>query len=204
MARSGTPVGPDAPAGRPGAPAAGGWPAFGGWQGGSLGAIDHGGDPSFGPAMTPAPKAATFRSGRASRSAAARAAGDEGGPPWAPAPEPGRTIGPRPMAPGGLFAPDPGLGIRVPGDMTGLPATPPESPPPGFGFIASPPAPDLISPPPVTQQSADFAAAPVPLDYAPPAGFSSLWDLAATDVFPAVSEPDPTGTDVGDGEAPVA
>jgi hypothetical protein len=205
---------PGAPAARPGAPAPGGWPAFGGWQGGSLGEIDHAGDPSLGPAMMPAPKAATSRSGRASRSAAARASGDEGGPPWAPAPEPGRTIGRLPMTPGGLFAPDPGPGIRVPGDMTGLPATPPEPQPPGFGFIASPPAPDLISPPSATipgftQQSVDFAAAPVPLDFAPPAGpagsgpaagFSSLWDLAATDVFPAVSEPDPTEPDAGEGE----
>jgi hypothetical protein len=249
---------PGTPAARPGAPAAGGWPAFGGWQGGSLGEIDHAADPPPGPAMMPAPKAATSRSGRASRSAAARASGDEGGPPWAAAPEPGRTIGPLPMTPGGLFAPDPGPGIRVPGDMTGLLATSeytppsfgpesqppgfgPESTPPGFGFIASPPAPDLISPPTATiggftQQSVDFAAAPVPLDYAPPAGptdfgppagptdfaspagpahfaapagpagsgptagFSSLWDLAATDVFPAVSEPDPTEPDAGEGE----
>ena len=50
-----------------------------------------------------------------------------------------------------------------------------------------------------TRQSLGFAAAPVPVDYAaPPAGPgaetavaadpSYIWDLAATDVFPAASE----------------
>jgi len=42
-----------------------------------------------------------------------------------------------------------------------------------------------------TRQSLGFAAAPVPTDYAaPPADPTSIWDLAATDVFPVAADPD--------------
>jgi Subtilase family len=77
--------------------------------------------------------------------------------------------------------------------------------PPGADAPA-PTGPDLP-----TRQSLDFAAAPVPADYAappsaragphghpaavPPADPSYIWDLAATDVFPAAPGPGPaTGT----------
>ena len=54
-----------------------------------------------------------------------------------------------------------------------------------------------------TQESLDFAAAPAPGDYAasetPAPGFSSLWDLAATDVFPTTSAADKDPGEPGEG-----
>jgi Subtilase family len=235
----------------PGPAAAGGWPAAGGWQGGSVGEIAH----SFGPPrpiMTPALKTA-----RTARTA------NPSGPPWAPAPEPERTIGPLPAVANSALPPDPGPGIRVPGDMTALPTVPPDAPRPApFDFTMSP-DPDFPPRPAVTQdpglaafpdfparpnlparQSLGFAAAPVPVDYAPqaldftvpsraaglvlsadtnpagPAGPASpaspqasrtgpaadpsyIWDLAATDVFPAAATPgtpEAPGAVPGDGD----
>ena len=207
----------------------GGWAATGGWQGGSnLGEMQPPTAEPFRPVIAPAPKPA--------RTAAPAPAG----PPWAPAPEPERTFGPLPSVPNSAFPPDPGPGIRVPGDV---PAVPPGGMLPSpFDVSASPdpdfpprPAPDgepgLGRP---TRQSLGFAAAPVPVDYAPPqapdftvpsraAGLvlsgdtapsgaggpsaavaapgpapvsggpaedpSFIWDLAATDVFPAAGDP---------------
>lgn len=152
--------------------------------------------------MTPVPKAA-------SATRRARASGP-GAPPWAPAPEPERTIGsvPLPMAPTRSFSPRNGPGLRVPGDMATRPAVAdPDGPAtipdfaelPGFPAPAAPSQPAFPSQPAATQRGLDFAAAPVPGDYAAPAapapGFSSLWDLAATDVFPAL-----TGSDEDPGE----
>ena len=172
-----------------------------------------------------------------------QAAPSPAGPPWAPAPEPERTFGPLPSVPNSAFPPDPGPGIRVPADVPAMPAVPPGGMLPSpFDVNASPdpdfpprPAPDgepgLGRP---TRQSLGFAAAPVPVDYAPPqapdftvpsraAGLvlsgdtapsaargpsaavaapgpapvsagpaedpSFIWDLAATDVFPAAGDP---------------
>jgi len=232
------------PAGRPGlAPAGpattGGWPAAGGWQGGSVGEIAHSSGAPYRPVMTPAPKPAKT----------AKPAASPSGPPWAPAPEPERTIGPLPVVANSALPPDPGPGIRVPGDMAALPAVAPDSLPPApFDFAASP-DPDFPPRPVVSddpglaavpgfagrpdlpvRQSLSFAAAPVPVDYAPPqapdftvpsraAGLvlsadtsatparpagparpqapasaadpSYIWDLAATDVFPAAVNLDP-------------
>ena len=128
--------------------------------------------------MTPAPKPAKT----------ARPAASPSGPPWAPAPEPERTIGPLPVVANSALPPDPGPGIRVPGDMAALPAVAPDSLPPApFDFAASP-DPDFPPRPAAgddseparhpglprprsdlpARQSLGFAAAPVPVDYAPP------------------------------------
>ena len=209
----------------PGPSGTGGWAATGGWQGGSsLGEMQPPPAEPFGPVIAPAPKPA--------RTAAAPA-----GPPWAPAPEPAHTFGPLPSVPNSALAPGPG--IRVPGDVPAMPAGPPGAMLPApFDVNASPdpdfpprPAPDAEPGPGLpTRQSLGFAAAPVPVDYAPPqapdftvpsraAGLvlsgdtapsgpsaasgpapvsagpaedpSFIWDLAATDVFPAASDPGP-------------
>ncbi len=219
----------------PGPATTGDWPAPGGWQGGSMGEIAHSSGAPYRPVMTPAPKAAKTAKTTASPS----------GPPWAPAAEPERTFGPLPVVANSALAPDPGPGIRVPGDMAALPAVAPDSLPPApFDFTTSP---DPDFPPRAAvgddhgagfpghrnlpaRQDLDFAAAPVPVDYAPPqapdftvpsraAGLvlsaetdpnaparparpagrqapttdlSYIWDLAATDVFPAAVNPGPT------------
>ena len=57
--------------------------------------------------------------------------------------------------------------------------------------------------PQATQESVDFAAAPISGDYvateAPAPGFSALWDLAATDVFPTTSAADKEPGEPGEG-----
>ena len=216
----------------PGQSGTGGWAATGGWQGGSsLGEMQPPPAEPFRPVIAPAPKPART---------AARAAPSPAGPPWAPAPEPARTFGPLPSVPNSALAPGPG--IRVPGDVPARPAGPPGAMLPApFDVNASPdpdfpprPAPDAEpGPGRPTRQSLGFAAAPVPVDYAPPqapdftvpsraAGLvlsgdtapsgpsgrsgssgsapvsagpaedpSYIWDLAATDVFPAASDPGP-------------
>ena len=211
----------------------GGWPAAGGWQGGSVGEIAHSSGAPYRPVITPPPKAAKT----------ARAAANPAGPPWAPAPEPERTIGPLPTVANSALPPDPGPGIRVPGDMAALTAVAPDSlPPVPFDFTTSP-DPDFPPRPGAsddtipgfpryqdlpTRQSLGFAADPVPADYAPPqapdftvpsraaglvlsadsnsatpprpAGRQApapaadpglIWDLAATDVFPAAVDSGP-------------
>jgi hypothetical protein len=213
----------------------GGWAATGGWQGGSnLGEMQPPPAEPFRPVIAPAPKPART---------AAKAAPSPASPPWAPAPEPERAFGPLPSVPNSALPLDPGPGIRVPADVPAMPAVPPGGVLPApFDVNASPdpdfpprPAPDgepgLGRP---TRQSLGFAAAPVPVDYAPPqapdftvpsraAGLvlsgdtapsaasaaggpsaapspapvsagpaedpSFIWDLAATDVFPAAGDP---------------
>ena len=147
------PVVPAAPA----APAAGGWPAPGGWQGGSLGEIATSSPRSFGPAMTPVPKAA-------SATRRARASGP-GAPPWAPAPEPERTIGsvPLPMAPTRSFSPRNGPGLRVPGDMATRPAVAdPDGPAtiPDFAELPGFPAPAAPSQPAAPESAGRHPAGP--------------------------------------------
>lgn len=267
-AAGGSGTAPDVRAGpalaaRPGPPAGAGWTSPAGWQGGGIGEISNG---SYRSVVAPVPKSSSgYRAGRG----AGRPDGTSG-PPWAPAPEPRRVIGPLPVASAGLPPPEPGRGIRVPRDMAAPPGatTEPEPPvsfdlttppadfdlstpafgltppafdatPPTFGlpppaFDATPPAFDVAPPafesaPPVSdpgppgpgsgpsasdsaqtrtealpsRQSLGFAAAPVPADYAAPpaerapedtpgravaADPSYIWDLAATDVFPAATD----------------
>jgi len=187
-------------------------------------------------------------------------------PPWAPAPEPERTSGPYPVTPAGLFAPPPGSGLRVPGDVPGPPAftTRPPAPdtPAAAGPATDPDVTETATDPDVTEtatdpditrtadrprtaaaadgpdittrQSLDFAAAPVATSYpgpgrpaedattvspgdaapaetdgwppqgppmpggGPDADPNSIWDLAATDVFPVAPPQAP------DDEAPGA
>jgi Subtilase family len=219
----------------PGRAGAGGWAAAGGWQGGSsLGEMQPPPAEPFRPVIAPAPKPART---------AATAAPSPASPPWAPAPEPERTFGPLPSVPNSAFPPDPGPGIRVPADVPAMPAAPPGGMLPSPFDVNASPDPDF-PPRPVpdgepglgrpTRQSLGFAAAPVPVDYAPPqapdftvpsraAGLvlsgdtapsaargasaavaapgpapvsagpaedpSFIWDLAATDVFPAAGDP---------------
>ena len=160
-----------APPGPPGPQAPGSWTAVGGWQGGGLGEMAPSSDPAgapFGPVMTPAPKPAKT---------AAKETVSSAGPPWDPAPEPQRTMGPLPMVANSALPPDPGPGIRVPGDMAAMPAVAPDSMLPAPFDVTVSPDPDFpprpaVSEEPVpdlpTRHSLGFAAAPVPLDYAPP------------------------------------
>jgi subtilisin family serine protease len=202
-------------------PASPGWASPAGWQGGGIGEIRPA--PSR-PAVTPAPRSGSGY--RVSRGAG-RADGDSG-PPWAPAPQPKRLLGPLPVASAGSPPPEPGRGIRLPGDMT-APADAATAPPPQAGpdlttppadfdlstlafgltppaFGAAPPPFDAARPAPDSavaraevlpaRQDLGFAAAPVPADYAAPpaeggpgpADPSYIWDLAATDVFPAATD----------------
>jgi subtilisin family serine protease len=167
------------------APAAtNGWASPGGWQGGGIGEIVAPSGASSRPVLAPAPRAATgYRTGRGAGSQA-----DPAGPPWEPAPEPGRMIGPLPVTSASSPPPEPGPGIRVPGDMAvpGAPAAsapaegaPPaaslSTPPadfdlstPAFGLtpaafdFAGPPGPDVPA-----REDLGFAAAPVATDYVP-------------------------------------
>jgi hypothetical protein len=171
------PPGPPGPPGPLGPSATGSWPAFGGWQGGGLGEMAPSSGAPFRPAMTPAPKPA-----KTAARPAAKAAADSAGPPWDPAPEPRRTIGPLPLVANSALPPDPGPGIRVPGDMAVMPAVAPgsmlpapfdvtTSPDPDFPprpAVSEDPGPDFTGPILPTRQSLGFAAAPVPVDYAPP------------------------------------
>jgi serine protease len=214
------------------------WAATGGWQGGSsLGEMQPAPAEPFRPALAPPPKPAR---------ATANAAPASSGPPWAPAPEPERMFELLPSVPSRALPPDPGPGIRVPGDMADLAAVPPDAMLPApFGISASPdpdfpprPAPDgepgSARPGLPTRPGLGFAAAPVQVDYEPPqapdftvpsraaglvlsAGTAPkspkspktparpeppatgpvsadpgyIWDLAATDVFPAAADPAP-------------
>ena len=98
---------------RPGPAATAGWASPAGWQGGGIGEISPAAQASSRPVVAPAPKSSSgYRAGRG----AGRPDG-AAGPPWAPAPEPRRLIGPLPVASAGPPPPEPGRGIRVPRDM---------------------------------------------------------------------------------------
>jgi hypothetical protein len=213
--------------------AADGWPSPAGWQGGGIGEINHPSSAPPRPVLAPAPRTAPGY--RADRGAPAQP-----GPPWEPAPQPGRTIGPLPVAEASAPRTVPGSSIRVPRDMVapGESPVPPDdqgatagsdlaTPPAGFD-LSSPaygltpaafgyptpadPAsedPGLAAAPSdsLTREDLGFAAAPVPSDYAPApaaepvpeddsgsagsADPSYIWDLAATDVFPAAGPATP-------------
>ena len=218
--------GPAQAAARPSPPASPGWASPAGWQGGGIGEIR----PPLTRLAAASPPRFSYRTNRG----AGQADGDSG-PPWAPAPEPERLIGPLPVASASSLPPEPGRGIRLPGDMAAPSAAPADSPAPGGFDLTAPPAdfdlstpafglmpPTFGEPSPATEaappasdsaataaealparQDLGFAAAPVPADYPEPAAEvapepgpetavaadpSYIWDLAATDVFPAASE----------------
>ena len=216
-------------AARPNPPASPGWASPAGWQGGSIGQVRPAPDASSRPVVAPAPRLSSgYRASRGAR----RADGDPG-PPWSPAPEPRRLIGPLPVASVSPPPAEPGRGIRVPGDMAAAPGATTEPAPVSFDlslpadFDLSAPAAGSVPPafqaashaigsaPPAfeaaptasedagampTRRRLGFAAAPVPADYAAPparpapgpvpaADPSYIWDLAATDVFPAAADP---------------
>jgi Subtilase family len=196
-----------------------GWPPPSGWQGSGIGELSQAPDAAFRPGT-----ASLTRAGLPRRNGSGPGRNDEpSGPPWAPAPPPERIVGPLPVASASSLPPEPGPGIRVPGDMA-APAAADESPP-AFGFdLADEPPPafgfDLADEPPPAVGS-DLSAAPVPADYAAPAepvpeaavpwtqdtdladapaaDPSYIWDLAASDVFPPDAVPPDDAPDEGQG-----
>ena len=193
-----------AQAARPGPPPAASWTSPAGWQGGGIGEIRPVRDASYRPAVTAASKSSSDY--RASR-AAARGDGSSG-PPWAPAPEPARAIGPLPVTSASAVAPppEPGRGIRVPGDMAAPPgATTDPSPPVSFD-LTTPPADFDLSTPAFGLTSPAFEAAPPPAEAtpppfqaAPPAFEAARPAFEATppvsEATPSVSEAAPPGSD---------
>ena len=155
-------------------PASPGWASPAGWQGGGIGEIRPA--PSR-PAVTPAPRPGSGY--RASRGAG-RADGDSG-PPWAPAPQPKRLLGPLPVASAGSPPPEPGRGIRLPGDMA-APADAATAPPPPAFDLTTPPADFDLSTPAFGLTPPAFGAAPPAFDAAPPAPDSAV---ARAEVLPA-------------------
>jgi Subtilase family len=217
-----------------------GWPSPAGWQGGGIGEVSHPSSAPPRPVLAPAPRTAPGY--RTSRGAPAQP--EQAGPPWEPAPQPGRMIGPLPVAAAASSPRQvPRSSIRVPRDMVApgespvppaeegaVPgfdlATPPADfdlstpafglTPAAFGF-AAPPAPGapasedpgLTAAPSdsLTLEDLGFASAPVPSDHATaavaepvpeddsgsagPPDPSYIWNLAATDVFPAAGPAQP-------------
>ncbi len=164
------------PATRPGAP---GWASPAGWQGGGIGEIRPASDTTSRQVVAPAPR---FSSGYRAGRGAGRPDGSSG-PPWAPAPQPKRLIGPLPVASAGPPPLDPGRGIRVPRDMAAPPGATTEPEPPVSFDLTTPPADfDLSTPafgltPPTFDLSTPafglkppaFDVAPPPFEAAPPA-----------------------------------
>jgi hypothetical protein len=159
------------PGGAP--PAAASWRPAVGWQGTSVGEIATPRPVAAGPAVAPAPKPP-----RAGGGPPRKPAGPSG-PPWAPAPEPERLFGPLPVAANSAMMPDPGPGIRLPGDMTSLAGSSPDGPAAGDFPRSTAPDPDFPPRPAAdragpgqdghpTQASLGFAAAPIQADYVPP------------------------------------
>ena len=151
-------------------PADASWRPAGGWQGASVGEIATPRIVPAGPPGPPAPKPS-----RAGPPAPRRSSG----PPWAPAPEPEQLFGLLPVVANSAMPPDPGPGIRVPGDMTSLARMADAPDPAAPGFPGSDGAdPDFPSWPGGTgpdgyaarpaRASLDFAAAPVPAELLSP------------------------------------
>jgi hypothetical protein len=152
-------------AARPSPPA---WTSPGDWQGTGIGEIGPASDPFDRPVVAPAPRSSgDYRAGRS----AGRRDRDPG-PPWEPAPEPERLIGPLPVTSAGPPLPQPGQGIRVPGDMAAQPgATTDPSPPVSFD-LSTPPADFDLSTPSFGLTLPAFDQAPPPAD-APPRAFDA-------------------------------
>jgi subtilisin family serine protease len=183
------PVAEDALASGPPGPSAG-WAPPAAWQGGGIGEIRPAPNASFRSAAAPASKSSGSRTGRGTRRP-----DENSGPPWEPAPEPRRLIGPLPVASAGPPLPDPGRGIRLPGDMAAPPgAAADPAPPPSFDLTTPPADFDLSTP--------AFGLTPPSFDGPPPVfnGAPTLSDAAPPvfDAAPPVFGPDaaeaPAGT----------
>ena len=138
------------------------WASPAGWQGGGIGEIRPASEAPYRPAVAPPP-----RSGGSRASRGANRPDDSPGPPWAPAPEPTRVIGPLPVASAGLPLPEPGRGIRVPGDM----AAPSDASPPVTFDLAAPPADFDLSTPAFGLTTPAFDMTPPASETAPPPPF---------------------------------
>ena len=157
-------------------PSSAGWTSAGGWQGGGIGEIRPGPDTSYRPAVAAVPKSSGYRTGRG-----ARRPDGSSGPPWAPAPEPERLIGPLPVTSVGLPPPEPGRGIRVPGDMAAPPGAATDPSPPVSFDLTTPPADFDLSTP-------AFGLTPPAFDAASPA--SEAEALTPEAEVPAADPPD--------------
>jgi subtilase family protein len=172
------------------------WSPPAGWQGGGIGEIRAAPDASARAGAAPAAPAARSSFGsRTGRSA--RRPGGNAGPPWEPAPEPRRVIGPLPVVSAGPPLPDPGRGIRVPGDMAAPPGPAADSPPPVSFDLTTPPADfDLSTPafgltPPSFDAPPPVLGAPPPVfDAALPSFLPSSGALSSGAPWPEAPEPD--------------
>ncbi len=182
-----------------------GWASPAGWQGGGLSEIRPAPEVSSRPAVAAAPKS-SYRTDRG----AGRTNGISG-PPWEPAPPPKRLIGPLPVASAGPPPPEPGRGIRLPGDM----AAPSDmagdpSPPvtfdlttPPVGFDLSTPAYGL-TPPAFDGVPPAYDGAPPAFDAAPPGSDAAAAPAEALPTRQGPTRQGPTRQGLGFAAAPVA
>jgi hypothetical protein len=140
------------------------WAPPAGWQGGGIGEIRPAPDAPVRHAAAPAAKSSFgSRSGRG-----ARRPDVDAGPPWEPAPEPRRLIGPLPVASAGPPLPDPGRGIRLPGDMAASPGAAADPSAPVSFDLTTPPADFDLSTPAFGLTPPSFDAPPPVLGAPPP------------------------------------
>jgi subtilase family protein len=180
--------------------AAPGWASPAGWQGGGIGEVRPALDASSRPIVAPMPKSSPgYRAGRG-----AGRADEDPGPPWAPAPEPQRLVGPLPVASLGPPPLQPGRGIRLPGDMAAPPgATADPSPPVSFDLTTPPADFDLSTPAFGLPRPASEAASPA-FEPAPPVPETPTTEAPATAPEAAPAGASPTRRSLGFAAAPVA
>jgi hypothetical protein len=152
-----------------------GWTSPAGWQGGGLSEIRPAPEASSRSAVAAAPRSSSgYRAGRG-----AGRTNEKAGPPWPPAPPPKRQIGPLPVSSAGLPPPEPGRGIRLPGDMAAPTDTAADPSPPISFDLTTPPADfDLSTPafgltPPAAFDATPPGFDPPGFDPGPPAAFDA-------------------------------
>jgi serine protease len=181
---------------RPDPAASAGWASPAGWQGGGIGALRPAAN---GSSVAPAPRASSgYRTGRG----ASRAARDPG-PPWEPAPEPRRLIGPLPVASASPPLPDRGRGIRLPGDMAAPPSAGADPAPPVSFDLTTPPAGFDLSTPAFGLTRPSFDTLPSPFDAPPPAPEAALPSSEGPGAGMPAAEALPTRRKLGFAAAPV-
>jgi Subtilase family len=176
------------------------WASPAGWQGGGLSEIRPAPELSSRSAVPPK---SSYRTDRG----AGRANGDSG-PPWEPASPPKRLIGPLPVASAGPPPPEPGRGIRLPGDMA-APSDAAADPSPPVSFdLTTPPVGFDLSTPAYGLTPPAFDEAPPASDAAPPGPDAAV---APAEVLPTGrgptrqgwTRPGPTRQGLGFAAAPV-